>query len=242
MLGTFFVLFTGLMFFIFITIFYLPVVCLSEKRKGVALARKAIAIVARAVIKSANINLKVIYKDKKIIEDLDKTKGIVYICNHQSNLDIPSIIYGLKGEVGFVAKKEMKNWPFYGRWMKKMNCVFLDRTNPREGLKDMKKAVEIIKDGYPTLIFPEGERSQNGEINQFKKGSFKLAVDTRGIIIPITLKGTFNVQKRGEFVMNRGKDVVMTVDLPIFIDKMDREELKNLDKQVRDIIVKNFED
>jgi len=242
MITTIFVMLVGLLLFIFITIFYLPVVLLKEEKKSVTLARKAIGVVAWGVTNAVGMKLEVIYKNKKLVDEADKTKGIIYVCNHQSNLDIPAIIRGIENnDVGFVAKKEMKSWPFYGLWMKKMKCVFLDRKNPREGIKDIKEAVEIIKQGYPTLIFPEGERSLTGEIGSFKKGSFKLALDTKGIIIPLTIKGTFDIQKKGESTMRRGKNVKLFIDNPIHVDQLTREELKELDKVVRDIIAKNYE-
>jgi len=242
MITTIIVMSLGLFLFIFITIFRLPRVLLSEEKKSVALARKAIGVVAWGVVNSVGMKLEVIYKDKKLIDEVDKNKGIIYVSNHQSNLDIPAFIHGIENnDIGFVAKKEMEKWPFYGLWMKKMKCVFLDRKNPREGIKDIKEAVEVIKKGYPTLIFPEGERSLTGEIGAFKKGSFKLALDTKGIIIPLTIKGTFNIQRKGESAMHRGKNVKIFVDNPIHVNELSREELKELDTVVREIIVKNYE-
>ncbi|MGF6907552.1 lysophospholipid acyltransferase family protein [Fusobacterium sp. PH5-44] len=241
MITTILVLLTGLILFIFITIFYLPVVCILEEKKSVALARKAIGIVSLGVTKSVGMKLEVVYEDKAKFDEIDKTKGVIYICNHQSNLDIPAIICGMENhDVGFVAKKEMKSWPFYGFWMKRMQCVFLDRKNPREGIKDMKKAVEVIKKGYPTLIFPEGERTLTGQIGEFKKGSFKLALDTKGIIVPLSIKGTFDIQKKGESVMRRGKIVKLFIGNPIHVENMERAELKELDKKVHEIVVKNY--
>ena len=168
-------------------------------------------------------------------------KGIIFVCNHQSNLDIPAIVTALHMDVGFVAKHEMKRWPFFGTWMKKSNCVFLNRENPREGIKDIKKAVELIKKGYPTVIFPEGERSLTGKILNFKKGSFKLATETNGIIVPLTLKGTYDIQPRGTLKMARGKKVTLVVDEPIFVKNLSKDEEKVLATIVRDKIVENFE-
>ncbi|MFR3819317.1 MAG: lysophospholipid acyltransferase family protein, partial [Fusobacterium varium] len=85
------------------------------------------------------------------------------------------------------------------------------------------------------------ERTIDGNILSFKKGSFKLATETNGIIVPLTLKGTYNIQKRGTLKMNRGQLVTLVVDEPIFIEDIPKEELKNLNTKVRDIIVRNFE-
>lgn len=241
MLGLILASSTGFFLFIFISIFYLPKIHFLSERKGVEYSRRKLKWLSRMVLRSLNVKLRVKYKNRKAINSLDKTKGIIFVCNHQSNLDIPAIVTALHMDVGFVAKHEMKSWPFFGTWMKKSNCIFLNRENPREGIKDMKKAVELIKKGYPTVIFPEGERTIDGNILSFKKGSFKLATETNGIIVPLTLKGTYNIQKRGTLKMNRGQLVTLVVDEPIFIEDIPKEELKNLNTKVRDIIIRNFE-
>ncbi|MDU1911802.1 lysophospholipid acyltransferase family protein [Fusobacterium sp.] len=241
MLGLILASSTGFFLFIFISIFYLPKIHFLSERKGVEYSRRKLKWLSKMVLGSLNVKLRVKYKNRRAINSLVKTKGIIFVCNHQSNLDIPAIVTALHMDVGFVAKHEMKSWPFFGTWMKKSNCIFLNRENPREGIKDMKKAVELIKKGYPTVIFPEGERTIDGNILSFKKGSFKLATETNGIIVPLTLKGTYNIQKRGAFRMNRGQLITLIVDEPIFVEDIPKEELKNLNMKVRDIIVRNFE-
>jgi 1-acyl-sn-glycerol-3-phosphate acyltransferase len=240
MLGMILAAGSGLLLFIYISIVYLPLIALKDEKTGVRLARKKLRWLSKLVLKSLNVKLRVIYKNRKNINALEREKGIIYVCNHQSNLDIPTIVSALHMDVGFVAKKEMKSWPFFNIWMKKSKCVFLNRENPREGIKDIKEAVKVIKDGYPIVIFPEGERTLDGEILRFKKGSFKLATETNGIIVPLTLKGTFDIQKRGEWRMKRGQLVTLVVDEPIYVDSLSKEEVKDLSTRVREIIEKNY--
>lgn len=242
MLGLFLATMTGLLLFIYISIVYIPVIALKDEKTGVELAREKLKWLSKLVLRSLDVKLNVIYKDKKSIDDLEREKGIIYVCNHQSNLDIPVLVSALHMDVGFVAKKEMKSWPFFSIWMKKSRCVFLNRENPREGIKDIKKAVKLIKEGYPIVIFPEGERTLTGEILNFKKGSFKLATETNGVIVPLTLKGTFDIQRRGDLRMKRGKKVTLVVANPIHVDLLDRDELKNLSNTVKTIIEDNYRD
>lgn len=242
MLGLILASLTGFFAFLFISIVYLPKIHFMNERKGVEYSREKLKWLSRMVLRSLNVKLRVRYKNRQAINSLDKKKGVIFVCNHQSNLDIPAIVTALHMDVGFVAKHEMKSWPFFGTWMKKSNCVFLNRENPREGIKDIKKAVELIKKGYPTVIFPEGERTINGNILNFKKGSFKLATETNGVIVPLTLKGTYDIQRRGTLKMNRNQLVTLIVDEPIFVEELSKDELKDLSKIVRDIIVKNFEE
>lgn len=241
MLGLILASLTGFFLFSFISIAYLPKIRTMEERAGVEYARKKLKWLSEQILKSLDVKLDIKYKNREAIDSLDKKEGVIFVCNHQSNLDIPAIVTALHIDVGFVAKHEMKRWPFFGTWMKKSNCVFLNRENPREGIKDIKKAVELIKEGYPTVIFPEGERSLTGKILNFKKGSFKLATETNGIIVPLTLKGTYDIQPRGTLKMARGKKVTLVVDEPIFVKNLSKDEEKVLATTVRDKIVENFE-
>lgn len=240
MLGMILATLTGLIIFIYISILYLPIIALKDEKTAVKLAREKLKWLSKLVLKSLGVRLRVVYKNRKNINQLEREKGIIYVCNHQSNLDIPVIVSALHMDVGFVAKKEMKSWPFFNIWMRKSKCIFLNRENPREGIKDIKEAVKVIKEGYPIVIFPEGERTLDGEILRFKKGSFKLATETNGIIIPLTLKGTFDIQKRGEWKMKRNQLVTIVVDEPIYVSSLSKEELKDLSTTVREIIENNY--
>ena len=240
MLGMILAAGTGLLLFIYISILYLPIIAMKDERTGVKLARKKLRWLSRIVLKSLGVKLRVIYKNRKNINALEREKGIIFVCNHQSNLDIPVIVSALHIDVGFVAKKEMKSWPFFNIWMKRSKCVFLNRENPREGIKDIKEAVKVVKDGYPIVIFPEGERTLDGEILRFKKGSFKLATETNGIIVPLTLKGTFDIQKRGEWKMKRNQLVTIIVGEPIYVDSLSNGEIKELSTKVREVIEENY--
>ncbi len=240
MLGLILVSLTGVIGFTLITIIYMPVISFLGEEKGSIFARRKLRGFSRALLRAANAKVEVIYKDREAIEKLDRKDGIVLVGNHQSNMDIPLISGYFPMEIGFVAKHEMEKWPFYSSWMKKTHCVFLNRTNPREGIKSIKKAVKIIKSGYPTVIFPEGERSITGEMMDFKKGSFRLATDTNGIIIPITIKGTYDVQKRGSIRMNMGKDIKLIIGKPVDVKEFSTEEKKSLDIKIKSIIEENY--
>ncbi len=241
MLGFILSFISGLSFFIYMTIFYLPIVLFSDEKNGARLSRREFKKLGTWVLGSIGTKLEVIYEDKEAVENLREEDGIVVVGNHQSNMDIPVLLAGFPIIVGYVAKKEMETWPFFGTWMKKAHCVFLDRSNPREGIKSIKKAVEVIKAGYPIAIFPEGERSTTGKIGEFKKGSFKLATETKGVIVPVTIKGTYDIQRRGSITTKMGKTVKLIISKPIYVKDMEVAEIKKLDKIVRDIIVENFE-
>lgn len=226
--------------FIYKEITFIPAHFYKNKKKKTFTARKNLRDISCCFLKVLGTKVEVVYKDKEAFEHLNREKGIVLIANHQSNFDIPVILSGIKFDLGFVAKKEMESWPFFHIWMRRGKYIFLDRSNPREGIKSIKKAVKIVKEGYPTVIFPEGERSLTGEIGNFKKGSFKLALDTNGIIVPMTICGAINIQKRGSIAVSRNRKVKLIVEKPIDISILSDEEKKNLNNIVRDKIIENY--
>lgn len=188
--------------------------------------------------------VKVIYENncEEEIKNIKKNnEAIILISNHQSNLDIPVLLGYLPINFSFIAKKEMESWPLIGWWMKALNCIFLDRKNVRQGMKDMKEAVKKLKDGYSYVIFPEGSRSEDGNVGEFKKGSFKLATDSGVRIIPVTLVGTYDIQSKKSLKISPNKNVKIVVDKPITLDKLSSEEQKNINLIVNEIIKNNLE-
>jgi 1-acyl-sn-glycerol-3-phosphate acyltransferase len=162
-----------------------------------------------------------------------------YIGNHTSILDIPILIDSVGKCMGFVAKKEMVKAPVLGYWMSKYNCVPLDRENAREAIKVIKKGSENIKKGYSMAIFPEGTRSKNGELMEFKKGSLKLATMAKAPIVPVTIDGAyraFEIDRKFKPI-----DITITFSEPIYTENLSREEEKSLMEKVRSEIAKNLE-
>lgn len=241
MFGAVLAVVSAFILFVWKEIAYIPSHFYKDRRKKTILARKYLRDISSGFLKTLGAKVEVVVKDRESFENLDRDKGIVFVANHQSNFDIPVILSGIDMDLGFVAKIEMRSWPFFYRWMRRGKYIFIDRSNAREGMKSIKKAVDIVKSGYPTVIFPEGERSITGEIGIFKKGSFKLAVDANGIIVPMTICGAINIQKRGSVAIHRNQKIKLIIEKPIDVSKLSIEEKKNLSQEVRDMIVKNYE-
>jgi len=155
-------------------------------------------------------------------------------------VDIPALLGYLPLDFSFIAKKEMKKWPLIGRWMRRFDCIFLDRKNARQGMKDMKEAIDKIKKGHSYVIFPEGSRSKDGKIGEFKKGSFKLATDTKARIFPIALVGTYEIQSRKSLKVTPNKNVKIIVDNPINLEDLSKEDQKRVHEIVNEIVKNNF--
>ncbi len=161
--------------------------------------------------------------------------NVVFISNHQGDFDVPLLIMYLKKNIGFLAKKELSNVPIIRKWMREIRCVFLDRKDVKQSLKAILESIEIIKDDYSLVIFPEGTRSKGPNINEFKEGSFKIATKTKVPIVPITINGSYKAFEKNHYFI-KPTLVNITIHKPIETKDLSKEEISNLSENVKNII------
>lgn len=171
------------------------------------------------------------------LENLPKLgETVVYISNHRGFFDIIATYPVFPDCTGFVAKKEMQNWPLIGWWMKSVYCLFLDRKDRRQGIATILEGVEYVKKGISMWIFPEGTRSKvEGEMLPFKHGSFRLATKAEAPIVPVALNGSGKIFDDHVPVIKSGKVRVEFLE-PIETKGLSNEELQALPDRVHAII------
>jgi 1-acyl-sn-glycerol-3-phosphate acyltransferase len=138
----------------------------------------------------------------------------IFASNHQSFFDIWVLCKIIPVKFGWIIKKEIGKIPFLGSHMKIMGYVSLDRSDREKSLAGMDTAAEQIRNGSRIMIFPEGTRSRDGQLGQFKKGLFHLCLKTRVPIVPIYIHGTGRLMKPDSLLIFSGK-VRVTVGKPI---------------------------
>ncbi|HUU05934.1 MAG TPA: lysophospholipid acyltransferase family protein [Patescibacteria group bacterium] len=144
----------------------------------------------------------------------------VVICNHLSNLDGPLLVSVLPVNPRVLIKVEARKIPLIGSVMKLADFVFVDRSSPQRRQEALAEAIEKVKKKrYSFLVFPEGTRSKNGRIQDFKKGSFLIALRAGVPVLPIKISGTHQLMPPGRKTVGRG-----TVEIEFF----PRQELKNI--------------
>ena len=90
------------------------------------------------------------------LENVPKDTAVLYVSNHRSIADVPMAYIAAPTLMGFVAKIEVKKAPFLSWWMELVNCLFLDRSDMRAGMKMILDGIDSIKQGYSIFIAPEG--------------------------------------------------------------------------------------
>ena len=112
-------------------------------------------------------------------ENVPKDVPVLYIGNHRSYFDIIITYSRCPRLTGYIAKDTMGKVPLLNIWMKRLYCLFLDRTDMKKGLKTILTGIDQIKTGISMCIFPEGTRNKTeDEMLPFKAGSLKLSEKT----------------------------------------------------------------
>ncbi len=155
-------------------------------------------------------------------EQVPLDRAYVYMSNHQSHLDVPMLYATLPSPtIRMLGKTELFQIPLWGRALRAAEFIEVDRKNHARAVESLHRARELIADHVSIWIAPEGTRSRDGRIGKLKKGGFHLALDAQVPIVPVALRGTIDVFKRGTRTMHRGKRVDVTIGAPISVEGRD---------------------
>ncbi len=137
-------------------------------------------------------------------ENLPKDETVVYMANHQSDLDWPIIFMAVPGYYLFVAKQELFNAPVFGRYMKIQGYIPIERTKIRKSLQTYQAVIDLIKQGNSIVIYPEGTRSHTEDLQRFKSFSFSFLKEARVRVVPIAIEGSIKIMRKGTKAINSG--------------------------------------
>ena len=179
---------------------------------------------------------------KKVIgvERIPKDESVLFIFNHRGFFDIILAYYTVPVLSSFVSKKEIAKVPGLRLWMRNIKCVFLDRENPREGIKAILKGIENIQRGTSMFISPEGTRNSGEGLLPFKPGSLKMAEKAGCPIVPVAIT---NSEKAFENHLPWIKSTQMTIEYgePIYIHELSKEARAQLLEISREKVLRLYE-
>ena len=167
-------------------------------------------------------------------EKLDKKQSYVFLANHQGYLDI-FIIYGYLGHnFKWMMKEYLRKMPFIGFACACTNQIFVG--DSRSAIqKAVEQSRQTLKGGMSMVIFPEGTRTYDGKMGEFKRGAFMLANEIALPIVPITINGSFDCFSRKARSMSFGK-LSLCVHDPITAEEYQNKPTKVVMKEVFDTI------
>lgn len=163
----------------------------------------------------------------------------IFMSNHQSGFDIFIVLAFIPGQFRWIAKKELFRIPVFSRAMKTAGYIEIDRQNRERALESLNIAAQKIREGKSVMSFPEGTRSRDGRIKEFKHGMFHLALQAGVPIVPVTIVGASEIMPKRSLRIYPGK-VRMIIDRPIAVQPYTIETRQELISRVRQVIVDNF--
>lgn len=184
------------------------------------------------LLKIAGIKLSVTGK-----ENVPLNRPVIFVANHCSHLDIGVLCRSLPVNLHFIGKKELKWVPVVGWYMWVAGHIFIDRSNKKKAINSLKIAAQKINSGKCVVMYPEGTRSKDGKVQTFKKGAFHLALESDVDVVPVSIKGTFNVWPANSSKITPGK-VKVTIGKPLKINNYTKQSVQTFIDDARNAIVK----
>ncbi|MCX6121670.1 MAG: lysophospholipid acyltransferase family protein [Ignavibacteriales bacterium] len=178
----------------------------------------------------------------KGLENIDLHQPYIFVSNHASMADIPTVLVALNGKANIVFKKELTWVPIWGWALRYGPFIMIDRSNPRDAMASIERAVKTIRSGQSVILFPEGTRTRDGKLQPFKRGAFTLAAKSGVSVVPMTINNTFGIMPKGSFIVKQA-DISVVLEKPILTDGLQSktDELELMD-QVHKAIEKHYVD
>lgn len=169
-------------------------------------------------------------------EDIDWSKPMVLVANHQSMIDIPSLFRAVPVPLRFVLKREVASVPIVGWYARMMGMVFIDRGNARDARRKLGAAADKLRRDATFAAFPEGTRSKDGVVGPFKAGALQVALEAGVQVLPVAIEGAGKVLPPAGFIVRPGT-IRVRFGTPIDTAGLHANERNALTQRAREQIV-----
>lgn len=173
-------------------------------------------------------------------ENILQDRAQIFVANHQSYFDIFALAGYLPVQIRWMAKSSLFRIPFLGWSMKAVGYIPVNRKDKKKAYLSFLATIETIKSGNSVVIFPEGTRSEEGNIGPFKKGSHLLAIRSGAPMVPVTLMGSGKILKKKSVIVRPGS-IRIIVNPPIFPSQI-TPGADDILKTVRGTILKTYQE
>jgi 1-acyl-sn-glycerol-3-phosphate acyltransferase len=170
----------------------------------------------------------------------ERSKSYMFIANHTSMADIMLMLVSVKNPFVFVGKVELAKIPLFGFFYKR-TCILVDRSSAKSRQAVFLRAQRRLKTGVSICIFPEGGvPEEHIDLDEFKDGAFRLAINHQIPIVPITFADN---KKRLSYTFFSGGPGRMRVKIHKFIstEGLTIKETRALNDESREIILNQLQ-
>ena len=157
----------------------------------------------------------------------------LFAANHTSSADAPAIVGAIPRRVAILLKESLFHWPIVGQAFQAVRFIPVKRDARESAISSVERATEAMKAGQSFLIYPEGTRSPDGRLQEFKKGAVVMAIKAGVPIVPMVCTGAHHIMEKHSLVIRPGEMVVEFLE-PIDASKYSFEERDVLNQKVHD--------
>lgn len=180
------------------------------------------------------------------IENIPEGEPVIFVCNHQSFFDIFTAFCFIPRNFCFISKEELFKIPLLGYYMKTAEHIPLPREEDRRSYSTLTKAVRKAREGKSLLIFPEGTRSPDGRLGEFKRGISLIVLKAGRRVVPMCIDGSRKFLPKGAFIPNPAERNILVrfgkpLDFPR-VAKMSKEESIESVDRLREAVERLLED
>jgi 1-acyl-sn-glycerol-3-phosphate acyltransferase len=169
-------------------------------------------------------------------EHVDPERPYVVMVNHQSHLDTWAIVAALPMHLSYVMKQELRKIPVFGYGCERLGMVYVQRGDRESAKRSMAEAARKVAAGRSLVFYPEGTRSRDGRLGKFKTGGFRLALEARVPILPVSIAGTRALFPPDSWRF-RGGHIHVVIGEPIPTTEMGPDDLETLMSRTRAAIL-----
>jgi len=159
----------------------------------------------------------------------------LFVANHTSSADAPAVVGAIPRRIAILLKESLFKWPIAGQAFTLAHFIRVNRGARDSAIASVEKATEALKSGQSFLIYPEGTRSPDGRLQEFKKGAVVMAITAGVPIVPMVCSGAHRVMGKRSLVIHPGEILVEFLQ-PIDASKYSLEERDDLNEHVRQVM------
>ena len=132
----------------------------------------------------------------------------LFVANHTSSADAPAVVGAIPRRIAILLKESLFQWPIVGQAFTLAHFVPVNRNSRESAIRSVEKATQSMREGQSFLMYPEGTRSPDGRLQEFKKGAVVMAINAGVQIVPVACSGAHRVMEKRSLVIHPGEIVV----------------------------------
>ena len=157
----------------------------------------------------------------------------LFVANHTSSADAPAVVNAIPQRIAILLKKSLFHWPVVGQAFRLAHFIPVERSKHESAIASLEKAIEAMQQGQSILIYPEGTRSPDGRLQEFKKGAAVMAIKAGVPIVPVACSGAHRVMEKRSLVIHPGVILVEFL-APIDASRFKFAQREELNQAVHD--------